>query len=165
MQRACVVRRPVVVGQNETPLPIEPRNGALNDPTMASHAWLRRDASARNTVLEAARPAGVPALTEVVALVGMCLARPVARPTGTAVITAGIGSSISLKIWLSWTIDLVRLTARGIPGASSAIWRLQPGRPLYVEFGPVMLPPRIAATIELSMAARSQSMSSALAKR
>lgn len=54
--------------------------------------------------------------------------------------TVGMASSSASKGTLSWTLAPVRMKASGIPRRSVIRWRLVPGLPRSVGFGPVAAP-------------------------
>ena len=161
MQEACVVRRPSVISQDETPLSIEPRESSFDHPAVASQSFFRLNATASDTVLDAARSTGVSTLSEVVALVGMGLDRTVARPTRAAV---SQGRNCFEHLLEQLTVVDVRLgqadgewNALGVDHNMTFAARTALVR--RVRAGDVA--PLFAATVELSMATRSQSISSA----
>src|SRR5690606_3076359 len=52
-----------------------------------------------------------------------------------------MASATSVSAMLSWRLAPVRTTARGMPVRSTMMWRLVPGLPRSVGFGPVASPP------------------------
>ncbi len=123
----------------------EPCQGALDFPAMAAEALAVIDSATRDAGDDDAAAQGVSAPGEVIALVPLsALAKAPAwslvglrrgRPAHWRM--AGMASTVASSIRLSWRLAGDKVTASGMPLASMTTWRLEPGLPRSVGFGPV----------------------------
>jgi hypothetical protein len=135
---------PTFVADDDPPEAGEPCQGALDFPAVAAEPFAVFDAAARDAGND-----GAPAAGEIIALVPLsALAKAPAcslvgrrrgRPAHWRM--AGMASTVASSIRLSWTLAADRVTASGMPLASMTTWRLDPGLPRSVGFGPVSRPP------------------------
>ena len=127
----------------------EPCQGAFDLPAVPAQALGAVDAAPRDPGNDGASAQRTPAAPEIIAFVPLsALAKAPAcslagrrrgRPAHWRM--GGTASTVASSIRLSWTLAADRVTARGIPLASMTTWRLEPGLPRSVGFGPVSWPP------------------------
>lgn len=156
-----ILRRPTIIAQDEAPLVVQPREGPLDDPAMPPQSFLRLDAPASDTRRDAAHPARLATLPIVVAFVGV---RLVGAPSRTAPATAPKGwDGVEQRVEQLTVMEIgLRQPDRernplGVDHKMALAARAALVR--WIRAGDVA--PLFAAAVELSMATRLQSISSA----
>lgn len=154
-----------IVAHAEAAKAAEPRQRALHNPAVAAESRTRLHTKASNAGSDSTPAQIGSAAREVIAL-SACTFRGRRRSRPARVRRSGGMDSMSgSNARLSCRLAGERRTASGIPLWSTTRWRLVPGRPRSVEFGPVRSPPCLAAMLALSTAARLQSIRSASCRR
>ena len=130
-----------LVADRQMPEPGEPGEGALDHPAMSSKARAALDPATGDARGDAAGAALTTAAAVVVglsawSLTGLRRSRPrcLARTPGTA-------SRVGASMRLSWRLAPLSVRLSGMPRASVTKWRLVPGLPRSVGFGPTSAPP------------------------
>jgi hypothetical protein len=161
MEEAFIVFGAAVKANEQMALAIQPGEGALNDPPMTAEACLGFDAAARDPGLDPAPATRVPAFPVIVRLVGMGLVRAPARSAAAPPLQRG--DRVEQLLEQLAVID-VRPTQSegerdplGVDHKMAFATRLAFIRWIRADG----VAPLFAATLELSMATRLQSISSA----
>ena len=140
---------------------VEPREVPLHHPPVAAEPLRRVDTAPRNAIANAAHPARVTALPVIVSLVGMRFVRPVARTAGTGTVEGR--NRIEQRLEELTVVDVRRRQEdreRNPLGVDHKM-ALAPRSALIRRVRAENVAPLFAATVELSRAARLQSISSA----
>jgi hypothetical protein len=165
MQKGAVHGDQVFVANRESTIPREPRERPLDDPPMPAQVGLRLDAFARDAVSDAARDAFVATAAIVVALVGVQLRDPTARPPAPA----GPYGHHRIEQWREQaTVMDIRRGYRDGERDALAVGEevvLRAGLPLVGRVAPDIGAPLFAGRLRLSTAPRLQSIRSAAARR
>jgi len=153
------MRGAAIVPRAETTHRIEPREVPLHDPAVAAEPLGRFDTAPRNAIANAAHPARVTALPVIVSLVGMRFVRPVARTAGTGTVEGR--NRIEQRLEELTVVDVRRRQEdreRNPLGVDHKM-ALAPRSALIRGVRADNVAPLFAATVELSRAARLQSIS------
>jgi hypothetical protein len=161
MEEAEIVFGPAIVARPQAAHGIEPREVAFDHPSVPAEALLRFNAASRDAIEDAAHPTGLATLREIIPFVGVRFVGTMARATGTGPFERR--NAVEQHVEELTVVDVGRGQEREERNAVGVDHKmaLAPRSALIRRVRAENVAPLFAATVELSMATRVQSISPA----